>query len=178
MSDDGLVLFDNEQKAAEGKEPKERKVESAPEAKRYMVFRLGEERFAIDITSTREVIEVPEFRAVPNTLDYFSGYFNLRGEVIGLIDLRKKFAYKTQSNPPKIAIVFAGSRGVLAAVVDNIERIVIYSADQIEKNPAIKSRINMEYLEGISKNADYDAIFINLHKIVTEDDWIKLKAVS
>ena len=58
---------------------------------RYLVFNLGETKYATPLLSAREVVEVPKYRNIPNAKEYFLGIANLRGEVVTVVDMRKVF---------------------------------------------------------------------------------------
>ena len=186
---DGLHLFDDEEPAKV--EPKESvKNEKKPEVvasededlgsefeNRYLVFVLNDEKFAVALASIGEVIEAPEYRQVPNTVPYFLGFFNLRGQVIGLIDLRKKFGYG-DAEEGSTAMVFECPGGMLAALVDRIDKIEIVMDEDIEKEPRIKSKLPMEYVMGVSRKECFSGVFLDLKKVLTDDDWVKVKAMG
>ena len=175
MSDaEGLHLFSEEEPLSNQETTADIQTTIKLKNQRYMVFTLESERFAVPLASCNEVIETPEFRVIPNTVQYFNGFFNLRGNVVGLISLRKKFGYGKAEGLRTAAIVFSTPKGLLAANVDRIEKIVTINSDEIDKDPQIKSNVPQEYLIGLTKG-DESLIIINLEKILTEDDWIKVK---
>ena len=109
---------------------------------------------------------------------YFLGFANLRGEIIGLIDLRVKFGFKAEFTPFTTVIVFETQSGLLGAITDRILKIARFEKDNIEFKPHIKTRIPQDYLIGICKNEEDDAILIHLQKILNEDDWNKIKELK
>ena len=172
---DGLHLFSEEENSPSLEATKESQPIKKPKDERYMVFVLENERFAVPLASCVEVIETPEFRAIPNTVQYFNGFFNLRGHVVGLMSLRAKFGYSQAQGLRTAAMVFSTPKGVLAVNVDRIDKILTIDSDEIDKDTQIKSNIPQEYLIGLSKE-NQSLIIIDLEKILTEDDWIKVKA--
>lgn len=147
------------------------------ENQRYLVFVLGENLYATPLLAAREVIEVPDFRAIPNTKDYFLGIANLRGEVVGIIDLGGMFGANEPKTDEKQSVIICESRsGPLGAKIDGIRGVVSMNESEITKEVSIKSHVPQEYIRGVGKlESDELAIVLDLDRILDEDDFVSLK---
>ncbi len=117
-----------------------------------VVFRLGEQEYGIDIFKVQEIIKIPSVTALPNTADYVKGIINLRGYVIPVIDLKKKFnGQETQySDESKVIIVeIAGKKTGL--IVDEVMEVVRIQGEMIEKGGYGESGSGSDFLMGIAK---------------------------
>src|SRR5579859_5124862 len=89
-------------------------------------FRIGEETFGVRIGSVREIVRVPEITAVPNAPDTIEGVINLRGKIIPVMDLRKRFG-QTETQPDK------GDRMLVVGLDDELVGLVVHSASEVLK---------------------------------------------
>jgi purine-binding chemotaxis protein CheW len=142
---------------------------------RFLVFRLEEDFYATPLLGVREVVEYQQPKAIPNTTGWFSGIINIRGEIIGVINLRTRLQY-----PPReriqlgVALVlFQTDIGTLAAIVDKIESVREFPEEKIEKNPGIAARVPMEYLIGIGQSDNQLINLIDLNKILSKEEFIQ-----
>ncbi len=142
---------------------------------RYLVFRLGEHDYATALLSTREVIEPLEFREVPNTTDYFLGIANLRGEVVGLVDMGKMLGIQRNESDRNVIIVYESDSGPLGAVIDSIKGVFNISEDMIEKEANIKTKVPMEYFVGVARLEDQLIPVIELKKLLGENDMVTIR---
>lgn len=106
---------------------------SQDEVNRYLNFSLGEEEFAIPLLSVKEVIAVPETTPIPHTPPHFLGIMNLRGQVISVIDLRKKFSINTKNTEETSVIILDLKNHFLGVVVDSVTSVLaIKNSDILE----------------------------------------------
>lgn len=145
------------------------------DSNRYILFWLNDELYGTPLLSAREVVEQQPVKTIPNTTPYFLGVINIRGEIIGLIDLKKRFSLDQQENNNPALIVFESTGGSVAALVDRLEAVVSLNQDDIEENPNIAVKVPMEYLVGIGKFNDRLVTILDLKKILDAEDFITLK---
>ena len=147
---------------------------------RYLIFRLGKKNYATPLLSTREVIEPAVCTVVPNTVPYFKGIANIRGEIIGLLDLKQKFSIESDgssssnSSNKSAIVIFESSIGTLGIEIDEVIGVRAINSNQIEKNTYVKSLIPHEYLIGIAKNNSELTFVLDLKKILDEDDLVSI----
>lgn len=116
---------------------------------KFLIFKLGEEVYGTPLLNVREVIEYKEPKPVPNSDASFEGVINLRGEVIGIVDLRKIFNVK--SAHPACLLVFECELGVLAGAVDKVVSVSEIPANKIDHKGSSGKKSDIEYLIGIGK---------------------------
>ncbi len=118
---------------------------------RYLVFKLGSELYATPLLRVREVVEPFAPKPLPNTPNHFSGVVDIRGEIVGVIDLRLRFGHKVAQSPYQALMVFATSAGPMAALVDEVESVITLSESEIEKQPNIGSDLKTDSILGIGR---------------------------
>ena len=97
----------------------------------YLIFSIHQELYAAPLMGVREVIEPIHIRPIPNTVDYFLGIINMRGEIIGVVDLRIRFGAICTDSPMKAMVIFESPVGPMAVVVDKIESVSTIDKTQI-----------------------------------------------
>jgi purine-binding chemotaxis protein CheW len=142
--------------------------EESIEEDRYLLFVLGHEIFGTPLLGVREVVEPLVPKPVPNTRPFFTGVINIRGEIVGVMDLRARFDHSTKSEPGQAMMVFETPSGTEGALVDRIESVAKISMKSIERQPNVKSSVPHEFLIGIAKEAGRLVTLIDLKKILEE----------
>ena len=179
MPSGGFGVFDEDQNNAEESvaSPKQAEVkkEGAMEtstqvvSERYLVFCLGGLQYATPLMAAREVIEVPSFRSIPNTKNYFLGIANLRGEVVGLIDLRAKLGLPTDRSDRNSIIIYESESGALGAMIDEIKGVINLDSKDITRDVSIKTSVPQKFLTGVGKINEKDLVIVlDLKKILDE----------
>lgn len=134
---------------------------------RYLEFTLGEEHFAIPLLQVRELISVPETTEVPFSPKYFVGIMNLRGQVISIIDLRKKMGIQNindELTEEAVIIVEYGSIS-LGVIVDEICKVLAVDESQVQEIPSIEAKSNIGHNK-VYKNGDNLVQLIELDSIL------------
>lgn len=129
---------------------------------RYILFRLGEETYGTPIMKVREVTEYKEPKPIPNSMNGFNGVINLRGEVLGVIDLRK--ILNITSTSCLSFLVFENSGSMLAGMVDRVMSVIDIPEVNIEKSTS-KNSTTKDYYLGIAKLETGLVTLIDLEKI-------------
>lgn len=138
---------------------------------RYLEFSLGVEGFAIPLLQVRELISVPETTPIPYSPAHFLGIMNLRGQVISVVDLRKKMKLKEIEDQTESAVIIIEIGGVnMGVVVDSINKVLAFPKTEIAKVPEIGTQVNSEYIDGIYKNGDELVVLLDLAKVLSLTD--------
>ena len=161
---------------------------SEAEEKRYLVFSVSEVSFATPLLEAKEVIEMVEYQRVPNTTEYFLGIANVRGDVVGIVDLKKMLNInfkkaetdseseeEAEAEDKSVLIIFKTNHGLLGIKVDAIKGVQNIHADQIDTEPHIKARVSHEYLLGVAKTSEQLISVIAMNRILSDDDMLTLK---
>ena len=139
--------------------------------KQLVVFDLAEETYGVDIGSVREIIRIQEITKVPRTPDYVEGVINLRGKVIPVIDLRKKFGFKKAevTKDTRIVVVDIGGNDI-GVVVDAVTEVLRLSSGAVEPPSGVITTADSDYLLGIAKLESRLVILLDLQKALSNMD--------
>lgn len=135
---------------------------------KFLEFSLGTEHYGVPLLTVREVISKPETTVIPNAPSYFVGIMNLRGQVISVVDLRKKLSIKTKIDNSEEAVIIVQVENIqVGLVVDSIDRVLeITSLDQVTEMPEINSQINSRFVQSVYKEKDHLTIFLKLTEVL------------
>ena len=137
---------------------------------RYLLFRVGGQLYGTPLLGIREVVEPQETKPLPNTVSFFSGVINVRGQVIGVVDLRKRFGCEATKHQRMALMVFDTESGSLAALVDEIECVVQIPPAQIEAKPVVRSHVSVDYLLGIGNQDGRLISLIDLNRVLGSEE--------
>ncbi|SMB97847.1 purine-binding chemotaxis protein CheW [Thermanaeromonas toyohensis ToBE] len=126
------------------------------EERQLVTFVLGEEEFALPIESVREIIRAGYITAVPRTPDFVKGILNLRGSIIPIIDLRRKFDYAEREIDEQVRILICeGDASLVGLMVDGVKEVAKISANNIEATPQVLTKDSIRsFVAGIAKFSD------------------------
>lgn len=138
-------------------------------AKRQLVvFKVGTEEFAVDIMLTKEVVLMREITPVPETEVYVEGVMNLRGNLVPVLDFRKRLrAFRTNPNADHRIIIAHLDGRTAGLIVDGASEVIRVSDDMIEPVPHLISEIGAGYVEGVVNVKDRFITLIDLRKALT-----------
>ncbi|NLY10292.1 MAG: chemotaxis protein CheW [Firmicutes bacterium] len=145
--------------------------QTAISEQQFVVFRLAEEEFALGITKVREIIKVTEITRLPHVAKYIEGVTNLRGEVIPVVNLRKRFGLEEEeeTQDTRIIIVDIDSSKV-GFIVDEVKEVLRVPSDAIDPPPSNVAGLSSTYLEGIAKHDDRLLILLHIDRIMLENE--------
>ena len=139
-------------------------------------FKLGNEVFGVNILRVQEIMRLTEVTRVPQTPDFMEGVINQRGNVIPIIDLRKKFCMEAKEADSFSRIVVVNVDGkVIGVIVDGVEEVLRLSRDQIEAPPDVGVGAVREYLMEVGKLENSLLILLHLDKILTAEEHLELE---
>ena len=140
-------------------------------AKRQLVvFKIGTEEFAIDILLTKEVVVMREITGVPETEDFVEGVMNLRGNLVPVIDLRKRLRASGNASPEDRRIIVVQLEGRVAGLlVDSASEVVRITQEQVEPAPDIITELGAGYVMGVINLNGRFITLIDLNKTLSAD---------
>lgn len=145
---------------------------------RLTIFSVGEEEYAIDILKAVEILRPQKVTRLPKTPDFVEGVINLRGKVIPIIDLRKRFGIKSgHSTKERILLTRVGEE-VVGLIVDGVREVRSISKRDIVPPPTMVKGIQTEYLDGVGKAGERLIIILNLDKILSTEERILLETIE
>jgi len=137
-------------------------------ADQYVVFRLGKEEYGFDVSTVREIHTMEQITKVHRSAEYIEGVMNLRGKLLTVINLRKRFDMGPgEANDAQRIVVVDASDSPVGFLVDQVEEVARISKESIEKAPPhITKGIEAEYVIGIAKHEDRLITLIDPVKIL------------
>src|SRR5580698_4252590 len=115
-------------------------------------FQVGRETYGVPITSLHEIVRVPEITAVPDAPDYLEGVINLRGKIVSVMDLRKRFGEKHAALKKQNRILVVEHGGRLAGlIVDSASEVLKIPSAEIEPSPATLQDGGLNCVTGLGK---------------------------
>ncbi|MBQ9438789.1 MAG: chemotaxis protein CheW [Lachnospiraceae bacterium] len=123
------------------------------ESKQYIVIKIGDEQYGIDITFIDNIIRMTRITRVPKVANYIKGVINLRGEVIPVLSLRLKMYLPadTITNRSRILIIRTEKQGMIGFIVDEVREVVTLDADQISKTSRSPGEEDSHFISGVGQ---------------------------
>lgn len=144
-------------------------------------FGIGDERFGVDILEVQEIIRAAAVTAVPNSPDFVEGVINLRGEIIPVIDLRKRLnLYREESAQEKNwVLILSINNGVIGFIVDQVTEVLKIEEESIEPPPEIiVTGLENQYIEGVCEVDGELLITLDFKRVLFNEEYHALKDVD
>jgi purine-binding chemotaxis protein CheW len=136
-----------------------------------VTFAIGEEEFGIDILRVQEIIRTMDITKVPNSPPAVEGVINLRGKVIPVIDLRKRFSMESRPHDSQTRIVVIAIHGmIIGFVVDGVSEVLRIQSNTVEPPPPVVCGIESEYIKGVGKLGERLLILLDLDKLISSEE--------
>ncbi len=144
-----------------------------------VVFMMENEEFACSINNVQEVVKMVRVTPLPRSLDFVEGVINMRGEVIPVIDLRKRFELPEaeRTNDSRIIIVEVQER-MVGLIVDSVSEVTRLPDEQIQEAPRQVAGGKTDLITGVGKVDDRMLIILDLDRILTTDEQVVLEDIS
>ncbi len=139
-----------------------------PDILQLVTFKLGDEEYGIDILKVQEINRMTEITAMPKSPFSVEGVINLRGKVIPVVNLRKKFGLSMKEIDFQSRIIVVDSESTVGLIVDSVSEVLRISSDTIEPPPPITGGTGSEYIMGIGKLKDRLIILLDIDKLLSE----------
>jgi purine-binding chemotaxis protein CheW len=161
-----------------GSGPKE--ASSSEAMMQLAVFKVCGEEYAIDIMRIMEIIRPQKVTRIPRAPSFVEGVINLRGKVVPVVDLRKRFGMGVASEASKKVrtVIVRMSGRVLGLVVDEVSEVIYMKADQVEETPDTVKGAGVEYLKGVGKAGERLIIILDIEKVLSGEEMMLLKAAE
>ena len=142
-------------------------------------FRIGRETFGVPIALVHEIVRVPEITAVPDSPDYVEGVINLRGKIVSVVDLRKRFGEKQISPNKKNRILVAEVEGkMVGLIVDAASEVIKIPDNEVDLPPSVFDEGELNYVTGVGKLHGRLIILIDLNKILQKGELRRLSEIA
>ena len=139
--------------------------------RQLVVFQLGAELYGVEISRVHEIIRLQSVTKVPRAPAFVEGVINLRGKVIPVVDLRRRFGLPTadHTRASRIVVVELGDQ-VVGIIVDGVSEVLRVNTATVEPPSPVVAGIDSEYLHGIAKLTDRLVILLDLDRVLARDE--------
>jgi len=144
-----------------------------------VTFCIENEEYGMDILHVQEIIRMIEITKMPNVPDFMDGVINLRGKVIAVVNLRKRFGLAPKDRDNLTRVIVVNLKGmVMGFVVDAVSEVLRIPANTVDPTPSVVENCNSNFVSGVGKLQNRLLIFINLAKIMDDHELNQLKQLS
>ena len=149
------------------------------DANQLVTFQLGEELYGINIMDVKEIVRVQAIRDIPNAPAYVEGIFNLRSEIIPIINLHKRFYLKklvsSEEDELLSGFVILDIDGMkLGIIIDRISRVITIQKEDVQPPPQMLTGIGAEYIRGVVRQEDGYLIILNIRDLFNPKELQKI----
>jgi purine-binding chemotaxis protein CheW len=171
MEDEMNALVDSVESSGE-------KTSSRASVLQLVTFKLGDEEYAIDILKVQEINRMVEITSIPSAPEYVEGVINLRGKVIPVINLRKRFGLdiKEADAQSRIMVVDIGVK--VGIIVDSVSEVLRLSSDTVEPPPPMTTGNGSEYISGVGKLGDRLVILLDIEKLLKNEEVNEMELIQ
>ena len=142
-------------------------------------FRVGRETFGVPISLVHEIVRVPEITAVPDSPGYVEGVINLRGKIVSVVDLRKRFGEKEIAANKKNRILVAEVGGkMVGLIVDAASEVIKIPDSEVDLPPSVFEEGELNYVTGVGKVKGRLIILVDLSKILQRGELRRLGEIA
>lgn len=149
----------------------------SPQGIQFVIFKLAEETYAVEIAETQEVLRYQAPRPIPHSPAHVLGVINLRGQIIPIVGLREKFSIESVEPGVETRIIVTRYNQRLVGIVcDSIEFVAIIPTSNIEENPEFAGKKNESSIRGVAHLDDDSVIFLLEISSLTADAAVQSSA--
>ncbi|NMB40927.1 MAG: purine-binding chemotaxis protein CheW [Firmicutes bacterium] len=144
-----------------------------------VAFKLEEEEFAINIHHVREVLKMTQVTPLPQSAYFIEGVINLRGEVMPVIDLRKRFELDVGERGEDTRIIIVEiQENKVGLIVDSVTEVLRLSSTEIQPPPSKIAGTRTDFIKGVGKIDDRLLIILDMDKILTTEEVISMEEIT
>jgi purine-binding chemotaxis protein CheW len=139
-------------------------------------FEVGDEEYAVPILSVQEINRMMQITRVPQSPPFVEGVINLRGKIIPVIDLRKRFGLNRLENSDDVRIIVVEvANRVIGFTVDRVNEVLRIDSNIVEPPPSMVCGIDTDYVQGVGKLEDRLLILLNLEKLFSDAEFAEIE---
>ena len=136
----------------------------------YLTFNLGDEHYGVDVLSVQEIIGMPHLSRLPRAPHYVLGVMNLRGNVVPVLDIRRKLGLEVAEDDDPVVVVLHVGEKIMGAVVDGVEDVLELKDEDIQDAPDFSGTVHKDYLRGLTKQGDELLILLELDRLLAPEE--------
>ncbi|TCL76257.1 purine-binding chemotaxis protein CheW [Hydrogenispora ethanolica] len=146
---------------------------------RYLIFTVGEEDYGIAIGQVTEIIGIQEITAVPELPNYMIGIINLRGKIIPVMDMRRRFKLEPREYTNRTCIIVVNIREIaIGLIVDQVLEVLRIDDADLAPPPEVKSGFHNRYVQAIGKAGDGVKLLLNCDQLLADNELTPLEQAT
>lgn len=160
-------------------------VSDSANAGKFLTFRLGEEEYGVEILRVREIIGLIDITPLPRTPSFVKGIINLRGKIIPVIELRRKFGLNSVEFTDETCVIVMEATDAeeteqfqIGVIVDTVSEVLDIARDSIEPAPRFGHALNTDFILGMGKvkTADEEKVIVllDIDAVLSQGEWQQL----
>ena len=175
-----ITKTDNTENQVPAQNTSGKDVRSSDVLLQLVTFNLLGEEFGLPILDVREIIRMVEVTPVPHSPDFVEGVINLRGQILPVIDLRKRFNLENKTvNEDTRIVVIEISENLIGLIVDGVNEVLRIPSETVNAAPQIvSSGIGAEYIQGIAHYDEKMIILVDLLRVFSPDEIQNLQSIE
>ncbi len=152
-------------------------------AGKYLTFQLGAEIYGLEILKVQEIIGMMTVTSVPRTPDFVRGVINLRGKVIPVVDLRKKFAMEVKEDTERTCIIVVQIAGaeqmvIMGIIVDEVSEVLDIKPEQLEPAPSFGGSVSTDFILAMGKVGQKVVMLLDVDRVLSGGEMQLVSQVS
>lgn len=150
---------------------------------KYLTFKLGEEEYGLEILKVQEIIQMQDVTRVPKTPESVRGVINLRGKVIPVIELRRKFGMQPHEDTEKTCIIVVQiiddqHAMTMGIIIDEVKEVLDIDAGSIEETPAFGETNGTDFIMGMGKVGDNVKMLLDINNVLSDSEINSLAKIA
>lgn len=150
-------------------------IERQSNQQQFLTFQLGEEIFAANVAQVQEILDLIQITRVPQMPEYMLGVINLRGSVVPVIDLRRKFGMEAVEQTRDSCVIVLevdcdGELVVVGALADAVLEVLELGDHQIEPPPRMGMKLKSDFIRGMGRKDERFLILLNIDRIFSTEE--------
>ena len=147
----------------------------AAEEMQLVVFSLGREEFAVEVTQVREIMRMEEITRMPKSPHFVEGIINLRGQIIAVVELAKRLNLEAGERDSDTRIIVVEAEDIkVGMIVDSVSEVLRVGAEAVEASPTLATDISSAFLRGVVKKDNRLIILLDLTKVLSLEEMASL----
>jgi len=137
-----------------------------------VIFRLANEEFGAEISQVREIIRMHDITPMPKAPEFIEGVINLRGQIIAVMDLARRFNLTGAKKTDKSRIVVTEVKeNTVGLIVDEVPEVLRILDSNIESTPEmLQSRVHADFIKGVGKHGERLIILLDIDRILSREE--------
>jgi len=137
---------------------------------KYLTFKLADEEYGVEILKVREINGVMDITAVPQMPSFMKGVINLRGKVIPVIDLRRRFGIEEIEHTEQTCIIVVDVGKEIGIITDTVSEVLDIPGANIEPPPSMGGSVDTSFILGMGKVGEAVKILLDIDKVLTNEE--------